>query len=73
MIADWTHYPQLKLTQWEPSDNVAEWWLMLGTRTGVPRSGLILLAAWELWKERNAPTFQRKEQTYILLKIKEEA
>jgi hypothetical protein len=50
---------------------------MLGTRTGVPpRSGLrslILLVAWEFWKERNARTFQRKEQTTILLKIKEEA
>ena len=78
MIADWTHYLQLRPTHWEPSDSVLQWWLMLGTRTGVPRSGLrslILLVVWEIWKERNARTFHRKEQsaTNLLLKIKEEA
>jgi len=78
MIADWTHYPQLRPPHWEPSDSVLQWWLMLGTRTGVPRSGLrslILLVVWEIWKERNARTFHRKEQsaTNLLLKIKEEA
>jgi len=76
MIADWTHYQQLRPTLWEPSDNVADWWLMMGTRAGVPRSGLrslILLVVWELWKERNARTFERREQsaTTLLLKIKE--
>ena len=78
MIADWTHYQQLRPTLWEPSDNVADWWLMMGTRAGVPRSGmrsLILLVVWELWKERNARTFERREQsaTTLLLEIKEEA
>ena len=35
---------------------------------------LFALTAWEIWKERNARTFQRKEQssTSLLLKIKEE-
>jgi hypothetical protein len=46
-------------------------WILILSSTKI----WILLVAWELWKERNVRTFQRKEQTttYILLKIKEEA
>jgi len=49
-----------------------------GNKNGVPRSGLrslILLVVWEIWKERNAWTFHRKEQSAMNfpLKIKEEA
>ena len=78
MIADWTRYTQLKPNHWEPGDSVADWWWKLGSRPGVPRSGLrslILLVVWEIFKERNARTFQRKEQSTmsLLLKIKEEA
>ena len=48
---------------WEPTDNAKDWWTMMGTRAGVPRKGLhslILLVVWEIWKERNARTFQKK-------------
>ena len=65
LVADWLKQPQLKPLTWEPTDNAKDWWTMMGTRAGVPRKGLhslILLVVWEIWKERNARTFQKKKE-----------
>ena len=51
---------------------------MMAITVGVPTKALrslLLLVNWEIWKERNARTFTRKELsvTNLFLKIKEEA
>lgn len=71
-------YAQLNPAQWEQSVTVKEWWMHMGALAGVPKKGLhslLLLVSWQLWLERNARTFQRKERPahVLMLQIKEEA
>jgi hypothetical protein len=54
------------------------WWRMMATSNGVPSKvlrSLLLLVNWEVWKERNARTFARKELSAVVLfqKIKDAA
>jgi hypothetical protein len=54
---------------------VLEWWTALATSKGLSKKvcTLILLTAWDIWKERNQSVFQHKELSVIVLvaKIKE--
>jgi hypothetical protein len=72
------HYHQLLPSHWGITDSVKDWWHMRGSFRGVPPrvlKSLLLLVNLEIWKERNARIFNRRECSTALLlsKIKEEA
>jgi len=78
LIAAWIAWPQLSPAQWPATESAEDWWRLMATLNGVPKKGirsLLLLVNWEVWKERNARTFARKEIPPLVLfqKIKEEA
>lgn len=77
-IANLVSLPQLAPRLWPTSASVKEWWIALEGMCGVPTKGvrsLLLLVVWEIWKERNERTFQRKERSAptLIATIKEEA
>ncbi|PVH32964.1 hypothetical protein PAHAL_9G535900 [Panicum hallii] len=78
LIAGWVHYHQLLPSYWSITHSVRESWHMMGNLQGVPPralKSLLQLVNWEIWKERNARTFNRQETlpTTLLSKIKEAA
>ena len=78
LIATWIAWPQVNPNCWQTTSLVGNWWRMMATTPGVPTKALrslLLLVNWEIWKERNARTFTRKELlvTNLFFKIKEEA
>lgn len=78
LTANWVAYQQLDPSNWEPCQSVHEQWEMLANKRKVPKKGLrslILLIAWEIWKERNQRIFEHKKTAApnLMAKIKEEA
>ncbi|KAG2640413.1 hypothetical protein PVAP13_2KG094016 [Panicum virgatum] len=78
LIAEWLHYQQLHPSLSGITRSVSEWWHIMGELPNVSKKAvksLLLLENWEIWKERNARTFDRREASTISLvgKIKEEA
>ena len=78
LIAEWLHCQQLHPSLWGITRSVSEWWHIMGELPNVSKKAvksLLLLVNWEIRKERNARTFDRREASTISLvgKIKEEA
>jgi len=78
LIADWLNCQQLHPSGWDSTYSVNEWWHFMGKLRNVPKraiKSLLLLVNWEIWKERNSRTFDRREVSTLTLlgKIKEEA
>lgn len=70
-IATWVAWPQLRPSEWQPTDSAADWWCMMATLDGVPKKALrslLLLVNWEVWKERNARTFVRNSRRWLCSK-----
>ncbi|CAN6163562.1 unnamed protein product [Urochloa humidicola] len=62
---------------WKACRNMPHWWKQASTSGALSNKAtrsLLLLVSWEIWKERNARIFQRKEASVqsILMKIKDE-
>ncbi|WVZ79896.1 hypothetical protein U9M48_027421, partial [Paspalum notatum var. saurae] len=58
-------------------DSVKQWWFTVG-HSSVPKKGtrsLLLLVVWQIWLERNARIFQRRERSApdLIANIKAEA
>jgi len=77
-ISTWAEQPNWQPRVWRPYSSVQDWWDMITTSTTVSRKAgrsLTLLVIWELWKERNARVFRRREASTLTLmtNIKAEA
>jgi hypothetical protein len=60
-IKEWLDLQDFDITQWTSFDMVEDWWCSIIGVQGRQRkslSSLILLAAWEIWSERNARVFR---------------
>lgn len=78
LVATWTRQPQVRPMEWKPTDTIQEWWTAMTAAAGMPKktaATLCMLIMWEIWKERNARTFDRRESStqVLLAKIKDEA
>lgn len=78
LVAVWTAQPGLNHAGWAPTNDTLQWWTMITTVPDTSRRALrclTLLIIWEIWKERNARTFDRRESstTALLAKIRDEA
>jgi hypothetical protein len=76
LVADWVCQPSLR-REWRQGATPIEWWTNITTRSELPRDAsrsLTLLVTWELWKECNAGTFDRRESSVpsLMAKIKGE-
>ena len=74
----WLGNEHMRPSAWVLGDSVQTWWENLDRTPSTARRGLrsiIILVCWEVWTERNARIFERKECTpmHLLEKIKEEA
>jgi hypothetical protein len=74
----WLGNEHLRPSAWVLRDSVQTWWEDLDRTPSTVRRGLrsiIILVCWEVWNERNAIIFERKESApmHLLHKIKEEA
>ncbi|KAF7088625.1 hypothetical protein CFC21_091713 [Triticum aestivum] len=77
MIYDWLGI-QSTTPSWSDLQTVKQWWAASGRRLGCPRkaaNSLQILVCWEIWNERNARFFHKKEYmpTRVVGIIKEEA
>ena len=77
-VSTWAEQPNWQPRVWRPYSSVQDWWDMITTSTTVSRKAgrsLTLLVIWELWKERNARVFRRREASTLTLmtNIKAEA
>ncbi|XP_071681789.1 uncharacterized protein [Lolium perenne] len=76
-LATCSNLPALQPASWEGTTTLSEWLCLLGTtvdkRKGV--QSLILLAAWEIWQERNRRIFQKEELSVeaLIVRIRDEA
>jgi hypothetical protein len=64
LIKDWMGLQGVQPMQWE-NLSIKEWWSLLAEGASPNRKGLAsltLLAAWEIWKERNARVFARSSR-----------
>ncbi|WVZ86569.1 hypothetical protein U9M48_033328, partial [Paspalum notatum var. saurae] len=62
-IASWLSIAPLAPTLWPDTESVKHWWFMVDS-SAIPKKGtrsLLLLVIWQIWLERNARTFQRRE------------
>jgi hypothetical protein len=63
-IAMWLGNEHLRPSAWVLRDSVQTWWEDLDRTPSTARRGLrsiIILVCWEVWNERNARIFERKE------------
>ena len=78
-LAAGAHTDALKPESWEDPSTISEWLLLCRIRSPTEKrkgiQSLILLAAWEIWLERNRRIFQREELSVDLLvrRIRDEA
>ena len=78
LIADWLAQPTLRPEVWRQSDHIFHWWTNITSCEHMPRKGirsLAILVIWEIWCERNARVFRKRETSApgLLAKIKSEA
>jgi hypothetical protein len=78
LVAAWTTTSGLNLANWQLTHDTLQWWTMITTVSDTPRRALrciSLLIVWEIWKERNTRTFDRRESSTVMLiaKIRGEA
>jgi hypothetical protein len=78
LVAAWTTLPDLRPNAWPLSEDVEQWWTQFTTQPDHPRKALrslALLVIWEIWKERNARVFVRRESSTatLMAKITDEA
>jgi hypothetical protein len=78
MVKDWLGLVDFEPNSWNNFEEVEDWWTTIvfahgGRRKSV--ASLLMLVTWELWKERNARTFNNKSTmpTTIFEMIKLEA
>ncbi|KAJ1298448.1 hypothetical protein BS78_01G454400, partial [Paspalum vaginatum] len=76
-MAHWLSIASLAPVSWPASDSVKQWWFTIGY-SSVPKKGtrsFLLLVVWQIWLERNARIFQRRERsaTDLIASIKAEA
>ena len=66
-ISKWLAIPTVHPREWTQQDgDLHEWWTAMARAACNSRKGvcsLIMLISWEIWKERNARIFDRKEAT----------
>jgi hypothetical protein len=78
MIQDWLHIHDFDPSSWSGFDSVELWWTSIAFAQGGRRKAmaiLLMLVSWEIWKERNARTFNNVATmpTIIFKRIKSEA
>lgn len=78
LVAEWVGQAGLRPQNWNRPTTTEEWWDTISRIEGIPPKttrSLAMLIVWEIWKERNARVFDRKEMSTqaLLAKIKGEA
>ncbi|KAJ1263302.1 hypothetical protein BS78_09G173200, partial [Paspalum vaginatum] len=70
-LASWLSIAPLDPASWPSSNSVKQWWFMVGFAASPKRGmrSLLLLVVWQIWLERNAHTFQRRERSVPELPI----